>query len=468
MSARLVQPRLVQTGLGSRKPVPLAYTTPLSSLRLLLPSRLCHMLTRKTEHESPLNGRTESRSWAVGLLCLFVGMLWCTPSHAQQLKPSIQKLDISQITRKTPRRASNNFPYWVSHSDCIADDVITFRVQIQNPSVNNFEVWAGNNDCSQLSQRQGNLAQCWQVYGGQVTRSPASIPIRAQDIVAQNGPKDGTNGRPGKRSDCNNRIYLDIKLFFMYVNDGNEVSSNVVTFDDVGIDLQGPVTPDLERLSPSDDSLIAEWENNDTTMFQGYRLYCADAVAFDDNSSSNSTTSVTTSTVAPTAQVDAAQVDAALVDAALADAAALDDTGGDAAAADDGTTEPEGVRGCGGSVLQQGKYPTSDLWVCGTVDSFSARSGTAKGLRNGRSYAIGVTAIDRLGNESALSNILCQTPREVYTFYEDYRSAGGQGGGGFCTIAAPGTSARSRFAFPSLLLASLALVLAYYRRNSQS
>lgn len=414
------------------------------------------MLTCKPERRSRFAKKPWYRWFALTCLSLTFGVLLARPSHAQ-LKPSIQKIDQTQIRRKTERRAANNFPYWISYNDCIADDVLTFKVQIMNPSVNNFEVWAGKQDCSQLAERQGNLSQCWQVYSSQVTRSPATIPIRAQDIVAQNGPKDGRNGVPGQAKDCNNRVYRDIKLYFMYVNDGNEVSSNVVTFNDTGIDLEGPITPSLEKLLPSDDSLIAQWENTDTTMFAGYRLYCADGVAPDDVSTGSTASSSTAATTTSTESIDNS-LDAA-VDAVFDAGLALADA---ATTSSDEPTTPTVVAGCGGSVLQQGAYPTDDLKICGTVDSYSARSGNATGLRNGRNYAVAVTAIDRLGNESALSNVRCNIPREVYTFYEDYRSAGGEGGGGFCTIGAPG---RSRFTLSSLLLVASGLVLAYSRRK---
>jgi hypothetical protein len=243
------------------------------------------MLTWNTERGSHFDAQHRYR-WFVFACAAFVSSLLASVPAQAQLKPAIQKIDATQIKRKTGRRDANNFPYWVSHSDCTADDVMTFRIQITNPSVNQFEVWAGSQDCTQLANRQGSLAQCWQVYGNQVTKSPASIPIRVRDVVAQNGPKDGTNGTPGTRQDCEDRRTIDIKLYFMYVNDGAEVSSNVITFDDIGIDLAGPIAPSIKRVLPSDDALIVEWENTDTTMFAGYRLYCADGVDLNDGTSS--------------------------------------------------------------------------------------------------------------------------------------------------------------------------------------
>ena len=56
-------------------------------------------------------------------------------------------------------------------------------------------------------------------------------------------------------------------------------------------------------------------------------------------------------------------------------------------------------------------------------------------LQNGTTYAIGVTTSDLVFNESKLSGLRCGTPREVTTFFEGYKDAGGVGGGGFCSYA---------------------------------
>src|SRR5690606_31521502 len=175
-------------------------------------------------------------------------------AHGQQSGAVIQNIDPTQITREQPERDATDYPYWVSQSDCEADDVLTFRVQIQNPSADNFEVWAGTADCSSANERQGDQANCWRVYRDQVTTSPAAIPIRAQDIVAQNGPATGNNGAPGTDSDCRDRKYINAGLYFMYVNDAGQVSSNVVTFTDTGIDLKGPIPPTVSRAVAADDA----------------------------------------------------------------------------------------------------------------------------------------------------------------------------------------------------------------------
>lgn len=45
-----------------------------------------------------------------------------------------------------------------------------------------------------------------------------------------------------------------------------------------------------------------------------------------------------------------------------------------------------------------------------------------------------MAAVDAVGNRGTLSDVRCATPQEVTDFYEAYKAAGGQGGGGYCTF----------------------------------
>lgn len=116
-------------------------------------------------------------------------------------------------------------------------------------------------------------------------------------------------------------------------------------------------------------------------------------------------------------------------------------------------------------MLIEGELPPRAR-LCGTISAHSATSGYAKGLVNGRPYAVGLASMDRLGNESGLSNVLCNTPREVFTFFDDYRSAGGQGGGGFCSFSRVQNFGRNDWRWVGLL--SLGFGLALFRRMNNT
>lgn len=62
-------------------------------------------------------------------------------------------------------------------------------------------------------------------------------------------------------------------------------------------------------------------------------------------------------------------------------------------------------------------------------------SGAASGLTNGVAYAVAVAATDGVENVGLLSQVVCGTPAPVDGFFDEYRKAGGQGGGGFCGVA---------------------------------
>jgi hypothetical protein len=390
---------------------------------------------------------------------------------AQAIKPTIQAIDKTQIQRAQGLRATNNFPYWISRADCLADDVLTFKVQVTTPNADQFEVWAGTADCTQKTERQGTTANCWRVYSKNLVKSPASIQIRAQDLVAQHSVVNGGGlDVAGTEADCKPK-YQATGLYFMYINDSGDVSSNTVKFSETGIDTEGPITPDITEVQPSDKRLIVKWDNNNPTEFAGYRVYCAKGVETDtaDNALTLADGAVVDGAVLDTAQSNSTSLTSNIngsngtstdgVSAAAQSGAPTDGGAGSGANASD--AGESGVPGCGGSSLVEGRFPPSSA-LCGEIATYSATSGYAKNLENGEYYAVGLTAIDRLGNESYLSNVVCNSPRDVFTFYEDYKEAGGGGGGGFCSLTSAPTSARSGWQVLGLL--SFAICLGLFRR----
>lgn len=410
--------------------------------------------------------------------CTWAAWTFCSEAQAQ-IKPTIQAIDKTQIRRQQALRGANDYPYWVSRADCLADDVITFRVQVTSPNTDQFEVWAGTADCSQKTERQGTTANCWRVYSKTLVKSPADIQISAQTFVAARSITNVASSTAGEEGDCEPKSQ-NAGLYFMYINDSGDVSSNSVKFSETGIDTEGPITPEVTELLPSDGRLIVNWASNNPTEFAGYRLYCTDAVetesvesaltladstsgessAADTASSGTASLGGSTSSASDTGSVGLASGESNAPGSVTPSSGAPSDAGvaADAAAGDTGSM---GVPGCGGSVLVEGRFPPSSA-LCGEVSSFSATTGYAKDLTNGRSYAVGVTAVDRLGNESYLSNVVCNSPREVYTFYEDYKDAGGGGGGGFCSLTTTGPHSRNGGYLWGL--ASFAICLGLFRR----
>lgn len=101
--------------------------------------------------------------------------------------------------------------------------------------------------------------------------------------------------------------------------------------------------------------------------------------------------------------------------------------------------------GCSSSTLKAGEDVPATTSACGSTNSTLADEIIAQDLMNGVSYAVGVTSEDDFGNRSKLSPLSCAVPQEVTGFYEAYRAAGGQGGGGFCSFAPPGRGSVALF-----------------------
>jgi hypothetical protein len=78
-------------------------------------------------------------------------------------------------------------------------------------------------------------------------------------------------------------------------------------------------------------------------------------------------------------------------------------------------------------------------------------------LDNDMGYAVAVSTEDELGNIGNLSNLACNVPKNVVGFYEAYRSAGGEAGGGYCTFA-PARRGGALAGLIALLIGACALV----------
>jgi hypothetical protein len=56
------------------------------------------------------------------------------------------------------------------------------------------------------------------------------------------------------------------------------------------------------------------------------------------------------------------------------------------------------------------------------------------GLQNSVPYAVAIGTTDKQGNSGPLSTVACAMPKETDDFYNVYRRAGGEAGGGWCAI----------------------------------
>ncbi len=75
-----------------------------------------------------------------------------------------------------------------------------------------------------------------------------------------------------------------------------------------------------------------------------------------------------------------------------------------------------------------------EKYRCTSLLGSATREHSVSGLDNDVEYRFGVVALDEALNPSLVSNVVCATPENVRSFFDDYSEAGGKGSG-FCFIA---------------------------------
>lgn len=110
------------------------------------------------------------------------------------------------------------------------------------------------------------------------------------------------------------------------------------------------------------------------------------------------------------------------------------------------------------TILYSGARP-DDKYKCGTATKTSTRA-NATGLINNVPYNVSVATTDTYRNVGVIAAPACAKPQPVTGFFEAYRAAGGEGGGGFCSF--------SRHAQPVLLFTVLGIGLSLVLRRRRA
>jgi hypothetical protein len=342
----------------------------------------------------------------VGTLALAATSLGVTPAGAAV---TVEAASPVWSARPDDDRAEN----LINQADCLLKDAtLTFDVSMAGFAEGNlFQVWSGTT-CN-LKDSRTEDDDCVQVLDA-IPENTAEVTIKVQDIVQK--PGEGAGIGTGTDATCleaTSTASTPRSLFFVVLNQADQEPLGFDTWE-FEFDLTSPAAPTGLSAGPGESSLSLEFEAPDGETITHYRFYCSDVAS---------------------------------------EMPADPDTS--AGGADSGSSSnADGT--CTSTKLIAGQAPPAGV-DCGRKSATASDSGTTDSdLTNGATYAVAVAAEDKFGNVSVLSNIDCATPAEVTGFYEAYRAAGGQGGGGFCSFA----PAR-RAAIPigiALLVACAALV----------
>lgn len=319
----------------------------------------------------------------------------------------------------------------INRADCLDDSQrYQFALEGVPESADAIEVWARGTDASCASPEE-RKSSCFRVarwaLGGTMELDNASI-VQAME------KKASVDTKVDPKQLCNKTdhmvpaaVHLHVMAFsgsdvVGYSSSGESKPAEIdyVTLYDIG----GPPAPTGLTLGAGESLLTAKFTAPSTTPkdFLKYRAFCFRGAA------------------APTSDAGA--------DGGNADAAS--DAGADAG--------KKAVSKCpDGHPFHPGAFPTSDLdaYACGESSTVAGEI-VLDGVQNEVPYAVAIAAVDKQGNTGILSEVACETPRATNSFWDNYNAAGGQAGGGYCSLghasAGAGMIALSFFAVAAFVL----------------
>jgi hypothetical protein len=343
---------------------------------------------------------------------LTFGLLLAAPvAHAQST-------DYGTTARRSPELPSYRNDNTLNKAECIRNDTFRFTVKsTSTDSLNDYqlEVWAGNG-CADKAQRITN-PQCRLVFNDAANSDTGTaVTVYAQEVVADG---DGKEPAEATAEDCESTIsgITDVVLYFLLVDGNNDVPEGGSWAEyPIKFDMSAPDAPTNVRAGIGESSLVVSWtEPEDADDLRSYRFFCEPLGGL------------------------------------------VGEGGATGSAGASGTP----TEGCGSSVLVPGSE-APEGYDCGDTASTST-NGEATGLDNGQTYAVAVASVDDYGNVGVLSEIACGTPEPVTGFFEAYRNAGGEAGGGYCALHA----GKSRLSATLVALSLLGLVLRRRRATSR-
>lgn len=316
----------------------------------------------------------------------------------------------TRITRST-NPANDRDANTLNKAECLRNDTFTFTVTATTTgSLSDYqlEVWAGSG-CADKGARITN-PQCRLVFNDEPSTNSNTIVVEAQEIVSD---EFGKSPAEASAEDCESTTSgkTDRTLYFLLVDGSDDVETSGTWAEyALKFDMTAPDAPTGVSAGIGESSLVMSWSQpEDSDDLGGYRFYCDPPP----------------------------------------DGAVTGEGGATGSAGGSGTP----TDGCSSSTLVPGEAPPEG-YDCGDT-SDTATNGEATGLENGQTYAVAVASVDEYGNVGVLSEVACGTPEPVTGFFEAYRAAGGQAGGGFCAVHA----GKSRLSAGLVALALLGLVL---------
>lgn len=400
-------------------------------------------------------------SSVVAVACV---VAWSVPASALTISTIDHIQEHHDVDDLTISRANceASTPFEISIGDSNGGDSLTLWVSL-------------GADCTPATTRTGATQVCYQIGLAFNVAGAETHTVLSSDIA---------HALPGITAciDSQNQdAARDIKVYLLVNEGGADLTLDTDAFllEGINLDLVGPNAPTEVTAEIADDNaLLVKLTPPTTPSLKGVRAYC---------SLSASVSSTVTASAGGTSAGGAASVGGAGGTGGMGGAAgglgmagaggvasggAGGTAGGGAASSSTATTGAASTGTAGGGSgeaqcvaedgdLVAGALPSATLVQCGD-ESGAATDIIATGLTNGQLWAVAVAAVDTLDNVGPLSELACAVPEGVTDFFEQYRNAGGQAGGGFCNCGVVGAQGRGALA---VWAAGMLLLLFGWRRR---
>ena len=423
----------------------------------------------------PMSFRTFASVFIVSLFALLVPSLARAQTSASitmdvPLKASLPRFAPGGTTAQPKRNQSLN-PEGINLQDCRDNLLIRFPLNITGTATNlTGQVWATDSgaNCADAVQRSGaGVQQCYQTGASFIITPTQNVDIPVKDLLKGVGDQSATTGADG----CRRLNASNIDVWFLALTGS---VANAQLDIPLRVDTQGPRGLSGVRAEPGDTRISIAWNavgEGGADDVIGAQAYCdPNPVAVGTTTTEGGSSQVCTANDAgPDADAD---FDAGQTCTTVSTEGGTTGGGGTIPGASAGEIPSDGQACKTASFAPVNGQPVipdnafGDKFRCG--DALSGTTGStivigstvAGPLQNNRVYAVAVAATDSFGNVGELSSPICQFPEETSDFWRNYRAAGGQAGGGFCSVEGPGVPVGSF----GLLAVGIVFGCSLYRR----
>lgn len=401
------------------------------------------------------------------IIIALASLLYVAPAMAQATISIANETSLPRIDKNgndIKKRDQTLNPEAVSLQDCVDDQRIRFTLLMAGFEGNaSIEVWAaaGGVDCSAQTTRTSASQQCWKVSSNVPLSQTVNVDIPVRNIMSGAPPNTPVAPSTDPNNLCGKVDLTKISVQFLYFSPGNIATPASKKDVAITVDTVGPAPPTGIRVLPGNTRIQVTWDNisgeGGLSVLSGVRVYCDPAQATTITTTKDASCTITQNEASTDPDAEAGTEDAGTTEV-CEEGGVSTTTTADCSSANflqttsDGKVEPKTPDGAFNSTYLCGEAPGN------TGTTVVATKIGDKPLVNGTRYAVAVAATDAYGNVGPLSDVICETPELTTDFWENYRDAGGQAGGGFCATAPEETPLGSFASFGVVIVAAAGVV----------